>query len=201
MGRSLTRATLGLAVLLSFALFVVLRMRPGDAGAHEVPSATQPEAERASAPEPASMERETGRETERAVQRTEVDARDPAAAKAAAEPQRTACLTVELVAAGRPANGGAVELELRGERRHWGEAVDPATGRARFEDLAPGTYLVALPRTPPGFLPPRSFRRRSAADEEARSITLDGEDRLVRFELETAVRVFGYVRAPNGQLA
>lgn len=123
--------------------------------------------------------------------------------KAVAEtkPTGSAAITVELVAGGRPANCGRVELELRGEWRRWWADVDSATGCARFENFAPGTYLISLPKTPPGFLPPRGFQRNSRADEEARSVTLAGEDLRVRFELEPAVHVFGYVRAPGGELA
>jgi len=192
MSRSRTLGPLAIAALLVIAVLIALRLRSGTPSTPEIPSQAQAAPERGLAPSPTEVEEDPARRA--------VESETSSAAKSAADPKPAACLTVELVAGGRPARGGEIRLLRGGKNGSWNQTVDPTTGCARFENLAPGTYRIYIPQTPQGFLPPRVFQRPMDPDVVSRDVRMAGEDRTVRFELEAAVHVFGDVRAPNGQL-
>ncbi len=191
MGRSRTLPVLLLALAFGAAALFVWRR-------HQLEPLAVPRVEseagnaRAVASEPAS----TGAR--------EATTRLPAQAPKAltgADPKRTAAITVVLIASGRPASAGEVELRMDTRKKGPAQSVDPLTGAARFADLGPGDYMVWVSKLPPGFLPPRAFQRNIESDYAMHRIRLDGEDRTLRVELEPAVRLFGYVRTPEGSLA
>jgi hypothetical protein len=188
-----TLVALAAASLLAIGIRAVLQPRTGDAAAPELPPDAQAAAERQPASIPVSGDRE--------VERRAVADEHSFVGKPAADPTAPARLTVELVAADGPAQQGEVELRLRSERTGRRASVDPADGCARFEALSPGTYMISLSQLPAGFLAPRDFQPQFLAEPERVSVTLAGEDRTLRLELEPAVHVFGFVRTPDGQLA
>jgi hypothetical protein len=191
MNRTRILAALLVAVLLVVALFLARREGAGASAALGAPANRDAEAGSSRDPE----------RTKAPAERHDIAATNAVAAPSAPG-TAGARLTVELVAAGRPASSGEVELHSgREEKVLLHASVDGHDGCARFESLPPGTYMISLAGLPLGLLPPRTFLRSSYPDDALRTVTMDGEDRLLRFELEPGVHVFGYVRTPDGQLA
>ncbi len=114
-------------------------------------------------------------------------------------PSNVGTLEVALIDGRDAISEGKVELKPEHGGRTQERAIDPQKRTATFEGLTLEPWRVeGLADLPPGLLPPRLLRPGSTP--EALALSVKGGSNRLEISLERGVRVFGYVRGPDGEL-